>query len=173
MNNKIYKLTLTALFAALIYVATNVFIIPLPGNGYANFGDCFCIVAGFVLGPAYGACAAGLGSALSDLILGYGIYIPATLVIKAVVALSAYYVLKILSKHISKNAVSICICSVVAEICMIAGYFLFEFLIFGIGIALPDIIGNALQGAVGAIAASIFCNVMIKTGLLNKLTHHL
>ena len=36
MNNKIYKISLAAVFAALIYVATMFFTIPLPGNGYAN-----------------------------------------------------------------------------------------------------------------------------------------
>lgn len=173
MNNKIYKITLAALFAALIYVATRFFIIPLPGNGYANLGDCFVITAGFILGPIYGACAAGLGSALSDLILGYGIYIPATLIIKAVVAVVVYYCFNILSKQKIKAPVSICISAVIAEIFMVVGYFIFELCLFGIGVALPDIIGNTLQGAVGAAAAIIFYNIIVKTGLVNKLTRHI
>ena len=69
MDNKVYKIALAAVMAALIYVATMFFTIPLPGNGYANLGDCFVIIAGFVLGPVYGACAAGIGSALLALAL--------------------------------------------------------------------------------------------------------
>ena len=52
---RLLKLVFAAMFAALICVATMVIQIPSPMNGYVNFGDCFILVAAWVLGPVYGA----------------------------------------------------------------------------------------------------------------------
>lgn len=170
MDNKVYKIALTAVMAALIYVATMFFTIPLPGNGYANLGDCFVIIAGFVLGPVYGACAAGIGSALSDLTLGYGIYIPATFIIKAVMALIVYYAFKGFDGKMIKNSIiTVCVASVLAEVWMVFGYFIFELAIYGAEVAAVDILGNAVQGLVGAVISSAVYSVILKTGLTKKL----
>lgn len=60
---------MTALFAALACVATMSIRIPTPGTGgYIHPGDAIVILSGVVLGPGYGFLAAGIGSALSDLI---------------------------------------------------------------------------------------------------------
>ena len=50
-NKAIRTLVLAALFAALTCVATMVIQIPSPMNGYVNLGDCFVLLAGWVLGP--------------------------------------------------------------------------------------------------------------------------
>ena len=84
----IRKLVLSAMFAALCCVATLVVQIPIA-TGYLNVGEGMCLLSGLVLGPWYGMAAAGLGSGLADLLAGYGVYVPATLVIKALVALTA------------------------------------------------------------------------------------
>ena len=79
---------MTALFAALACVATMSIRIPTPGtSGYIHPGDAIVILAGIILGPVYGMLAGGIGSALSDLIGGYFVYVPITLVIKGLVAL--------------------------------------------------------------------------------------
>ena len=79
---------MTALFAALACVATMSIRIPTPGTGgYIHPGDAIVILAGIILGPVYGMLAGGIGSALSDLIGGYFVYVPITLVIKGLVAL--------------------------------------------------------------------------------------
>lgn len=70
-NKAIRTLVLAALFAALACVATMVIQIPSPMNGYVNLGDCFVLLAGWVLGPVYGSLAAGIGSALADMFTGY------------------------------------------------------------------------------------------------------
>ena len=84
----IRKLVLSAMFAALCCVATLVVQIPIA-TGYLNVGEGMCLLSGLVLGPWYGMAAAGLGSGLADLLAGYGVYVPATLIIKALVALTA------------------------------------------------------------------------------------
>ena len=90
-NNRMQKLVLAAMFAALGCVATMVIQIPAP-TGYVNLGDAIVLLAGFTLGPAYGFVAGGLGPAMADLLLGYGMYAPGTFVIKGLVAVIAIIV---------------------------------------------------------------------------------
>ena len=68
--NKTLKLVVAALFAALTTVATMFIQIPTL-KGYIHLGDCFVILSGILLGPVYGACAAGIGSMLADVLTGY------------------------------------------------------------------------------------------------------
>ena len=95
---KIKKIVLTALIAALVYVATSIITIPSPLKGYLNLGDGFVLLCGFMLSPVYGFLAAGIGSALADLLLGYATYAPATFLIKGMMALVAYVMFRVLKK---------------------------------------------------------------------------
>lgn len=89
-NNNLKRLVLAALFAALACVATMSIRIPTPGtNGYIHPGDAIVILSGVILGPVWGFLAGGIGSALSDLIGGYFMYVPVTFVIKGLIALIA------------------------------------------------------------------------------------
>ena len=91
-KNLLYRtraLVMTALLAALACVATLVIRIPSPTGGYMNLGDTIVLLGAYLLGGAYGAAAGAVGPALADLISGYMVYVPATLVIKAVMALIA------------------------------------------------------------------------------------
>lgn len=54
-------LVMTALFAALGYVATRVLQVPSPSGGYLNLGDAVVLLGAYLLGPVYGAAAGGLG----------------------------------------------------------------------------------------------------------------
>ena len=92
MNSKstvtLKKLVMAALFAALACVATMSIKIPTPGtSGYIHPGDAIVILAGVVLGPAWGFLAGGIGSAMADLLGGYFVYVPITFVIKGLVSL--------------------------------------------------------------------------------------
>ena len=65
MDNR--KIVLTSIFIALVYVATLMIQIPIPGtNGYINIGDSFILLSGYFFGPVTGLIAGGLGSALTD-----------------------------------------------------------------------------------------------------------
>ena len=68
--------------AALGCAATMVLRIPSPTGGYLNLGDAVVLLGAYLLGPAWGALAGGIGPALADLLAGYAAYVPATLVIK-------------------------------------------------------------------------------------------
>ena len=67
------KMVLTALLVGVVAVVTMVVNIPLPGvKGYVNIGDTVVLLSGVLFGPLTGLAAGGLGSALADLLLGYG-----------------------------------------------------------------------------------------------------
>ncbi len=87
-DQKLRKLVMAALFAALTTVMTMVIRIPSPMSGYVNLGDCAVLLSAWILGPGLGCAAAGIGSMLADL-LGYPLYAPGTLVVKGLMALAA------------------------------------------------------------------------------------
>ena len=146
MNNNLKKLILAALFAALSCVATMSIRIPTPGTGgYIHPGDAIVILSGVILGPVWGFLAGGIGSALSDLIGGYFIYVPITFVIKGLVALAAGLLYQKVGKNQKSRYIAV-ILSGVADIILVAGgYFVCEFFIYGAGAA-ASIPANIIQG---------------------------
>lgn len=167
-KSKTFELTLTALFAALACISTMVIQIPTPTNGYVNMGDCFVLLAGFILGPVYGGLAAGIGSMLADIFSGYAYYAPATFVIKALMAVAAYFVAKYMVKLIEKasfaNAAATVSAAVVAEIIMIGGYFVFAAVFLGSGLgAVAGIPGNLVQAAFAIITAPLLYALVSKS----------
>ena len=86
-RSKTNLLVMTALMMGLIMVMTFIIRIPVPATqGYIHLGDCMIFLAVLVLGWKHGAIAAGVGSAMADLIGGYAIYAPVTLVVKFLMA---------------------------------------------------------------------------------------
>ena len=89
----------SALFGALTLLFTVVLTVYIPETrGYFNLGEAGVYLTAMVLPPSWAALAAGLGSALADVILGYYVYAPATLVIKAGEAFVASLLLRRLSR---------------------------------------------------------------------------
>ena len=153
---KTKKLVVAALFAALTLVATMIKL-PVPmTNGYVNLGDCVVLLCGWLLGPAYGFIAAGLGSALTDLIYGYVVYIPATFIIKGLMALLAYYIFN----HSGKKTFSRILSAFAAEVIMVLGYFVFEGFMYGFAGSAINILGNAIQGVFGIIVSVFLIKIL-------------
>ena len=152
---------MTALFAALACVATMSIRIPTPGTGgYIHPGDAIVILSGVVLGPGYGLLAAGIGSALSDLIGGYFVYVPITFVIKGLVALVSGLIYQKMS-HSGKNRYLAVILGGVTDIVFVAGgYFICEFFLYGNGAA-ASIPANIIQGIGGLVISAVLYPVLI------------
>ena len=164
MHSKTKKIVVASLMAALTCVATMIIKIPSPLEGYLNLGDCVVLVAGWMLSPVYGFLAAGLGSALADLLSGYALYAPATFVIKGLMALAAFAVYKLLKKRVGKFAARL-IGGVTAEVLMIAGYFVFEGFMYGFGPSVVNIPANAVQGVAGIIVGLLLIKVFEKANI--------
>ena len=162
MSKSTNKIVIAALLAALVCVATMIIKIPSPLKGYINLGDCVVLLAGWMLSPAYGFFAAGLGSALADVFSGYFAYAPATFIIKGLMAIVAHYGFKALHNKIG-NLPSRFISGIIAEILMIAGYFVFEGFMYGFVPSLVNIPANGVQGIAGIIIGVTLIKVFEKS----------
>lgn len=155
-----YTITKTAVFAALIFILTQFVKVPLP-FGYANMGDCIVIMSGWIIGGFYGCAAAAIGSVLADILSGYVIYAPATFVIKTIMAFIAYIGYKAAKKMVGiKKQVIHILSAIVAECFMVAGYFLYEVILYGIAGAILSLSGNILQGVFSIVASSVLFHTL-------------
>ena len=75
------RLCFSALLAAMVCIATLFFKVPIP-LGYAHLGNGFILLGCSMMGGYYGIFIGGFGSALADLLGGFGQWILPTLVIK-------------------------------------------------------------------------------------------
>ena len=161
-TNQVTKIVLTALFAAMAFVATYIIRIPTVGtNGYVNIGDTIVLLSAWMIGGIYGGLAAGIGSALSDFSAGYGMYVPGTFVIKFLMAVAAYVVFNLLRKANVHKIIGYAISGVLAEVIMVFGYFLYESTLLGYGLgAVPSVVSNLIQAGtclvLGCILIGIF-----------------
>lgn len=161
MYSKTKKIVGAALFAALVYIATSLIIIPSPLKGYLNLGDCIVLLAGWMLTPGYGFLAAGLGSALADLFAGYVTYAPATFIIKGAMAIVAFACFKLMSNKLGKLPAQI-IGAVLAELLMVTGYLVFEGFLYGFVPSLVNVPANATQGVAGIVIGIVLIKVFEK-----------
>lgn len=137
------KIITSAMLAALTFIFTIVIKIPSPIGGYLNLGDAVVLLGGAILSPIYAFLAAAIGSAVADLSSGFFIYVPATFLIKGIMAVIMHYG--------KKRAIS----AALAEIFMILGYYVFEGFLYGFAPSLVNIPANAIQGVVGLIIGLI------------------
>ena len=159
MHKKIMQVTVTAILAALICVATMIVQIPIPATGgYANLGDGIILISSFLLPVGCSITAAALGSALADLLLGYVAFVPGTIVIKAFMALLSWLVWHNLHRlGTNRKAIgSMILSGIASEVFMVIAYFGYEAVIMGTGLgAAAGIPGNIGQGICGIIVSCI------------------
>lgn len=128
MNSKsIRNLTLSAMFAALTFLATTYLKLPIPltNSGYVHLGDSMIFLAASLISPGYAAASAAIGASLADITVGAAVWAPYTFVIKALMAIIfTWKADKILTKR------NILMSFVAGVICM-AGYFFAEAIIAG------------------------------------------
>lgn len=142
------ELMMAAVFAAAVCIATIVFPIPVPAtSGYINLGDSMIFISALLFGARVGGIAGGVGSAIADILLGFGSWAPFTLVIKG----TEGYVVGHLSK---KNSVLWSIAAVVVGgAIMVTGYFIVEVVLYGLPAALVELPGNLFQAGSGLLIA--------------------
>lgn len=171
------KIILTGLMMAMIVVATMILVIPSPfTTGYIHLGDAMIFLSVLILGWKHGAVAAGVGSALADLLVGYAIWAPWTLVIKgAMGAVMGLFILKAMhkpGKSIFGVPVYQLIGMILAGLFMAAGYYVAEGVIYGNFVAAAlGIPWNILQFSVGTVIATILAAALYKTPVRNLFTY--
>lgn len=133
-------ISFTGVFAALCFVATVIVKNPSPREDISTSEmRSFSSRAGSSV-PLTAPLPAGLGCALADLALDGAIYAPATLVIKAAMAVLAYFIAKLFKKFIKKEKFDVLpriLSALAAEAVMVGGYFFYEAVCLGLGLAPP------------------------------------
>ncbi len=162
IQNKVLGLVLLAMFTAAIAVATAYLSIPNGAGGYIHLGDGIIFACSMILGPA-GAIAAGIGSALADVMAGYVMYAPATFVIKALMGLlvGVFYRKK---DGVTSFLLNICL-FLICEGVMVGGYFIYEIFLYGLSGAIANVAANLIQGSAGVVMGAIFAPFIKKIKL--------
>ena len=160
-------LSMIAVFAAITSVLTFIVPITIPAtNGYINLGDIGVMITGSLFGPIIGGIAGGIGSAFTDLFLAPAYALP-TLIIKG---LEGFIIGLIANprKHYLKFNYRDIIAIFVGGSIMVFGYFLIEFLIYGLAGALFESFFNgAIQFGLAALATIIFDITFRKNIIIN------
>lgn len=157
-------LTRYALLIALTAACTMLINIPMPGaNGYFNLGDAMVFTAAILLGKKGGLIGGGMGSALADVLLGYTIWAPFTLVIKG---LEGYLAGLLLETPFGKKHPLLAL--VPSALWMIFGYFVVKIFLYGLEPAFLEIPICAIQTSVGIVAARTFGTALAKTPLFKE-----
>ncbi len=164
-DRRVRSIVITALLAALTCAATMVIRIPSPTGGYLNLGDTVVLLGAFLLGPWAGALAGGIGSAMADALSGYVVYVPATLVIKAVMALTAGFLYRLLRDRTG----GMLFAALVGEIPMAVGYWLFDaWLLHSWTGAAAGIPGNLVQAGFGVAVSVFLAAALRKSGFVRS-----
>ena len=165
-NKKILNLSLAAVFAALIFLATMIHVGIGFNGGYVHLGDAIIYLCAAFLPAPYAASAAGIGAGLADVASGAPEWVPATVLIKALSAL--LFTSKKETVLCTRNVFA---CIIGAVICC-GGYYLAEVVIYGCGWAVPiaSIPFNLIQTVASAVLFISVAVIFDRTGLKKRLS---
>ncbi|MDE6471363.1 MAG: ECF transporter S component [Eubacterium sp.] len=161
-NIKLYKMVITAMLTAMIFVFTRFISVPVAA-GYVHFGDALVYLTASLLGGPWAFFAAAIGEALADLASGWVAYIPATLITKALIALPFVLVNKKSEKILTLLTA---LFTIPAGAITVGGYFLAD-LIIDKTYAFVNIYGNVVQ-AIGSAVVFIILAAAFDAGKLKK-----
>lgn len=154
------EIALTAVMTAVTAVVTMITgsFVPFPATGgYLNLGDSMVMLSGLLFGASLGGFAGGVGSALSDVLLGYGYFAPLTLFIKGTEGFLTGLIGN--SKSLSRKVAGV----VAGSTAMLAGYFLVETPLKGMGAALGELVAiNSIQVTVGGIVSLALTQAVLR-----------
>ena len=142
-------LAVIAVMIAVVTVATGFLPrVPVPGTGgYVHLGDIFVFFSAFAFGPVIGAIAGGVGCGLADILGGWAVWAPLTLIAHGVQGFVAGYFGK------GKKLTGLIIAWALGAVCLVGLYFLGELLPVygGFAGAVTEIGPNILQALAGGI----------------------
>ena len=168
-NKSLLKITYTAIFTALILLATSVLKFSTGlGEGYIHLGDSFIYLSACVLPFPYSIFAGALGGALADIISGYAVWSIPTMIIKALNVLPFAIICKKYksTKILSKQTV---LMTVISGVITIMGYFIAECVLYSVASATLSLIGNTIQAVASGIIFVIIAKATDKINLKSKL----
>lgn len=155
-NKRTFNLILTSMSIALVFVATLLLNIKLPitaNGGLVHLGTAMLFIIAFVFGPKKAAIAGAVGMGLFDLVSGWTLWAPITIVARG---LQGYLVGRIAwsSGREGKSVGFNVLAAIVSIPLMLAVYYVGEAIIFGnFVVPAASIPGNIVQNVVGILVA--------------------
>ncbi len=139
------KLAFMGVFAALVAVGTMFLRIPGP-TGYYHLGDGMIYTAAILGGPLVGGLVGAVGSAAADMLGGYAVWAPWTLIIKGA---TGYVVGRLRGATLKQNLLAMLAGAVIT----IAGYAAATAIMYTPAAVVVEIYGNIGQTASGVVVA--------------------
>jgi uncharacterized membrane protein len=168
-STKTFNLILTSMLIALVFVATLLLNIKLPitaNGGLVHLGTAMLFIASILFGPKKAAIAGAVGMGLFDLVSGWTLWAPFTIVARG---LQGYIVGKIAwSNGRNGNSVTFNLLATIISVpVMLAVYYLCEGVLYSNWIApVASIPGNIVQNVVGILVAIPVCVALKKIPFL-------
>lgn len=160
-------ITYTAVLAAIVFVMTFVPKIPIP-FGYAHLGDAVIFISVLFLPHKQAGLAASIGSAYSDFIGGFPIWIIPTLIIKYVMVEAVFWIARPDQQGWKLSSVRVFLGFLVSAIWMVLSYAVSGALLYGsvaAGLAMiSGLIGEGIINIIVAYAAGL-CLVRMRFSL--------
>ncbi|MHB1391670.1 MAG: ECF transporter S component [Clostridia bacterium] len=167
-SSNIRAIVQMGLLSALTFVAAWAIHIPYGTGGVIHLGDSMIFLTAVVFGGKYAAVSGAIGMTMFDILSGFSVWAPYTLVIKAVMGLivgSLAYMGGAKGGSVVKNAVGM----LLAGIWMIFGYYVAEAVItWNITQPVFSILGNVIQFTAGAAIAFVIIAAIKKTSYFNN-----
>ena len=139
------KITLTGVFTALIFVFTAFVHVP-SYTGYVHIGDSFIYLAASILPLPYALFAGAAGAVLSDVLTGFAVWAPASLIIKSATVL--FFTWKKPTFLTKRNYLAL----IPAAALCIGGYYIYEVMLYG-NFVTPayGMLGNLVQAVFSSV----------------------
>ncbi|MDD7409356.1 MAG: ECF transporter S component [Anaerovoracaceae bacterium] len=167
-SEKTVNIVLGGVMAALVFAVTCISI-PNGVGGYTHLGDAMVVLALMMLGKKIGAAAAGIGAMLSDIILGYSMWAPFSLIAKVLMVVVIGILLDRGSSRIWWLISMVIGFLVETAVYSGAAYFLEG----GIGGSIAEAAGMIIQGVLGIVVGGIATAAVSKTALGKKMVYHI
>ena len=163
MNDKLRKTIISGVFCAMIFVLTMFVKFPVA-SGYVHFGDALVYICASMLGP-WGIIAGAIGEGLADVAGGFAAYFPATVIVKALIALP-FALFNTKSERLLSLKSGLF--TLISGVITVLGYFLAD-LVIDKAYAVVDIPGNVIQALGSAVIFIIIAAAFDKAKIKNKI----
>jgi uncharacterized membrane protein len=146
-------IALVTVMAAVVCAMTLVVKVPVPATGgYIHLGDVGANFAALAFGPWMGFLIAGGGMAIADLIAGYSIYAPGTLIIHGLQAVVVAYLGR------NRKPWVMFLAAAAGGAVVVAGYFCYQSFILRMGplTAAKEVPFNVIQALSGLVGVPVY-----------------
>jgi uncharacterized membrane protein len=145
------KIALVTVMTAIVCVLTMVAHVPTPvPSGYNHLGDVGVNFAALAFGPWLGFLIGGGGTAIADLLLGAPAFAPGSLVVHGLQAVVVAFLGR------GRKPWGMFLAALAGGLVVIAGYFLYEWPLYGLATAVSEIPSNILQVLIGLVGVPLY-----------------